>query len=48
MKSLGRGRFGSVVVMLTLMLTLSSCATNMQTGAVGGAAAAVRHELSAV
>jgi outer membrane protein OmpA-like peptidoglycan-associated protein len=38
MKSPKMGRCGSVVLMLALVLTLSSCATNLRAGAVGGAA----------
>ncbi len=39
MKTIVRGRHGTVVIMLTALLSLSGCSSNLRTGALGGAAA---------
>jgi outer membrane protein OmpA-like peptidoglycan-associated protein len=39
MRTLTTGRFGSVMILLVTLLSLTGCASNLQTGALGGAAA---------
>ena len=39
MRTLATGRFGSVMIVLVTLLSISGCSSNLRTGALGGAAA---------
>lgn len=39
MRTLSRGRFGTVMVVVLMLLSFTGCSTNLGTGALGGAAA---------
>ena len=39
MRTLTTGRFGSVMILLVALLSISGCSSNLRTGALGGAAA---------